>query len=577
MTSVFFINYLVDNGNAYPSLLWNKVHKVMIKVSKVVHRGIEQFKLDFSYEVTVIAQVKNIEGAKWSQTLRAWLIPFTKEALNSLKATGIKLDMSEFSASACSQYIKSAHEQLPPANFENRIEPSERKVENAVSIMVTGRKIVVKMPKNETDIRFINTLKYSRWNRANFVWEIPNYPGNLDLIKDHFQDRIGQIVVNESMAISLNRQAVSVYKDEMLIIKTLSGRLRIISVYNGNLQRLIKKIPYHHWDSKNKWWTTPYSEGIVEQLKEFSSLEGLKIKLEHEESGEQGLKRANSYDILNYKECPESMKLKLLELRYSERTIRTYCSMVEEFINFHYRYELDKITEPQIIEFLRFLVMERKVSTSYQNQAINAIKFYYEKVLGGQRKFYFIDRPKKERTLPTVLNEQEVKALFSCVDNLKHKTMLMLAYSAGLRLGEIIRLKLIDLDRERMQIRISQSKGKKDRYTKLSHKFLKTFDKYLEEYRPKVFVFEGAAGGEYSPTSLQNVIRAAAKRAGIEKHTTMHTLRHAFATHCLENGVDLRYIQSMLGHDSSKTTEVYTHITTRGFDQIKSPLDSLDI
>jgi integrase/recombinase XerD len=153
----------------------------------------------------------------------------------------------------------------------------------------------------------------------------------------------------------------------------------------------------------------------------------------------------------------------------------------------------------------------------------------------------------------------------------------MLAYSAGLRLGEIIRLRLSDIDRERMQIRVIQSKGKKDRYSKLSRKFLKTFDEYCEEKHPREFVFEGVSGNAYSRNSIQNIIKAAAQKAGIKKHTTMHTLRHTFATHSLENGTDLRYIQSMLGHEDSKTTEIYTHITTKGFDQIVSPLDKLDI
>jgi integrase/recombinase XerD len=179
--------------------------------------------------------------------------------------------------------------------------------------------------------------------------------------------------------------------------------------------------------------------------------------------------------------------------------------------------------------------------------------------------------------LPTVLSEEEVVKLFSCVSNIKHKTILMLAYSGGLRLGEIIRLKLKDIDRERMQIRVEQAKGKKDRYTKLSEKFLKIMDIYVKEYSPRDFLFEGATGEEYSERSVQNIIRIAVRKAGIKKKTTMHTLRHSFGTHMLENGVDLRYIQSMMGHASSKTTEIYTHITTKGFDKIKSPLDNLDI
>lgn len=162
------------------------------------------------------------------------------------------------------------------------------------------------------------------------------------------------------------------------------------------------------------------------------------------------------------------------------------------------------------------------------------------------------------------------------MENQKHRIILMLGYSAGLRLGEIIRLKINDIDRDRMQIRIVQSKGKKDRYTKLSVKFLPVMDKYIAAYCPKEYLFEGAKGNEYSPRSIQNMIRDIVAKAGIKKHVTMHTLRHTFATHSLENGVDLRYIQSILGHASSKTTEIYTHITTKGFDQIQSPLDTLD-
>jgi len=229
------------------------------------------------------------------------------------------------------------------------------------------------------------------------------------------------------------------------------------------------------------------------------------------------------------------------------------------------------------MEFLRFLVAERKVSTTYQNQAINAIKFYYEKILKGQRKFYFIDRPKKEKALPTVLSRQEVVKMLQAISNIKHKAIVMLAYSWGLRLGEIIRLRINDIDRDRMQIRVVQSKGKKDRYTKLSNKFLAIMDQYVAEYNPGEYLFEGAKGNEYSEKSVQNIVKDAAVWVGITKEITPRTMRHTFATHSLEDGVDLRYIQAMLGHSSSKTTEIYTHITTKGFDQIRSPMDNLDI
>jgi len=433
------------------------------------------------------------------------------------------------------------------------------------------------MPKNDFDIKFICSLKFSRWDGRMFCWEIPNYPGNLDQIKDYFNNRIDELVIHEKFDISVHNETYTIGNNELLIIKTRTGRLKLLFGYQNALRLLIKKIPYCSWDAKNKWWTIPFSEIFLNQVQALALETGMKVTYEEEPATSTGVKRMSAFDIPNYRECPEEMVLKLRELRYSENTIKTYKGLFEEFINYYHKYDINKIEEPQIISFLRFLVMERKVSTSYQNQAINSIKFYYEKVLGGQRKFYFIDRPKKEQALPVVLNEEEVIRLFQAIDNIKHKCMLMLAYSAGLRLGEILRLKLVDIDRERMQIRVEQSKGKKDRYAKLSNRFLVIFDQYIEKYNPVDFVFEGAAGAEYSASSLQTIMKAAILRAGIKKHATIHTLRHTFATHCLENGVDLRYIQSMLGHENSKTTEIYTHITTKGFDQIKSPLDSLDI
>jgi site-specific recombinase XerD len=196
--------------------------------------------------------------------------------------------------------------------------------------------------------------------------------------------------------------------------------------------------------------------------------------------------------------------------------------------------------------------------------------------MGGQRKVYMIDRPREEKTLPVVLSEQEIGDLLRITENIKHKTILMLCYSAGLRLSELIQVRISDIDSKRMQIRVEQGKGKKDRYTLLSSKLLELLRIYYKQYRPKTWLFEGAEGAQYSTRSIQSIMRESCKKAGIKKKVSVHTLRHSFATHLLENGTDLRYIQALLGHASSKTTEIYTHITTKGFDQIKSPLDKLN-
>ena len=339
----------------------------------------------------------------------------------------------------------------------------------------------------------------------------------------------------------------------------------------------IKKIAYHSWDAKNKWWSIPYSIHFHELIQSKIIDLGLTFSFIEETKTETENKRISPFEISNYKYAPENFILKLKELRYSHNTEKTYKNAFEDFLNFNHTKDIDKLNEQDIQTFLCHLVMERNVSTSYQNQAINAIKFYYEKVLGGTRKTYFIDRPKKEKTLPIVLSEEEIIMIIKSISNLKHKAIIMTIYSAGLRISECINLKLKDIDSNRMQIRVEQSKGKKDRYTLLSRKTLEILRAYFKEYKPKEYLFEGQYGGTYSATSIQTFFRESLKKIGITKKVTVHSLRHSFATHLLENGTNLRYIQSLLGHSSSKTTEVYTHVTTKGFEQLKSPIDNLEI
>lgn len=367
-------------------------------------------------------------------------------------------------------------------------------------------------------------------------------------------------------------------KNDLLIIKSIGGRLKLIFGFNRELTKVIKTIPYFSWDQKLKYWSIPFAENFLNEIKTLGTALGLNIIYEEEEA-KAGSKttRVSRLGTPNYKSCPDEYTLKLKELRYSENTIKTYKGSFEEFINYYNTYDTKDIDESMITDFLRYLVIERKVSSSYQNQAINAVKFYYERVLGGQRKIYLVDRPREEKTLPTVLNEKEISEILNCTENIKHKAILMLCYSAGLRLSELTNVKLKDIDSERMQIRIEQAKGRKDRYSILSHTLLDVLRKYFIAYKPKTWLFEGPAGGQYAKRSIQLIMQDSAKKAGILKKISVHSLRHSFATHLLEGGTDLRYIQSLLGHGSSKTTEIYTHITTKGFDQIKSPLDKLNI
>ena len=451
-----------------------------------------------------------------------------------------------------------------------------------IKIEVFERRIFLRIPKNETDIAFIRKIQFIHWDKNWFHWVIPNYPGILTLLKTYFDGRIDSLIEHQSEVLEIKQLDEEIIKkrEDVLLIKTKNNRLKIVFGFNQKLLQTIKKIPYNTWDGKNKWWSIPYSDIFKDLIyKQINEL-GLSVIYKEEVDEKSSLtihKRITPFDISNYKVCPDDFILKLKELRYSLNTEKTYKFALEDYLNYHHTIDIEKLNEGHIQSFLRHLVMERNVSTSYQNQAINAIKFYYERVLGGQRKTYFIDRPKKEKTLPVVLSEEEILLILRSVSNLKHKAILMVIYSAGLRISECINLKIKDIDSNRMQIRVEQSKGKKDRYTLLSTKTLLILRDYFKTYRPKEFLFEGQDGGCYSTRSIQNIFRDAVEKTKIKKKVSVHSLRHSFATHLLENGTNLRYIQSLLGHSNSKTTEIYTHVTTKGFEQLKSPLDNLDI
>jgi integrase/recombinase XerD len=265
----------------------------------------------------------------------------------------------------------------------------------------------------------------------------------------------------------------------------------------------------------------------------------------------------------------------LIQKRYSINTQKVYCHYFRDFV-LHFGGEaLETVSRDKINDYLLGIIDAGDISTSQQNQRINAIKFYYEKVLGRTKEFYLIHRPIRERKLPKILSKNEVRAILNSCLNLKHRCILILIYSAGLRRSELINLRVSDIDSERMVININGAKGKKDRISLLSIHALELLRKYYRRHNPREYLFEGANGGKYSPTSIANILKNAARRAGIRKTVTPHMLRHSFATHLLEQGTDLRYIQELLGHSSSKTTEIYTHVSKKAIDQIRNPVDEL--
>ncbi|MGZ9675685.1 site-specific tyrosine recombinase/integron integrase [Flavobacterium sp. GNP001] len=262
--------------------------------------------------------------------------------------------------------------------------------------------------------------------------------------------------------------------------------------------------------------------------------------------------------------------------RYSENTIKTYSEALKSFLTFFREKAVVAINNNDIIEYNNTYILGNKLSASYQNQIVNAIKLYFSTVQETKIEIEKIHRPKREKVLPNVLSKQEVKQILNAHNNIKHKTMLSLIYSCGLRRSELLNLKPVDIDSKRNIIIIRQGKGKKDRIAPLSPKILDMLRTYYTGYKPKTWLFEGMYVGEpYSEKSLQSVLKQALEKVNITKPVSLHWLRHSFATHLLESGTDLRYIQELLGHNSSKTTEIYTHVSTKNIQQIKSPFDDL--
>ena len=261
--------------------------------------------------------------------------------------------------------------------------------------------------------------------------------------------------------------------------------------------------------------------------------------------------------------------------RYSENTIKIYVNYFKDFIEYFSEKKLEEITPHEINNYILDLIKRKSISSSQQNQRINAIKFYYEKVLRRETEYYHIERPRQEKKLPDILSKEEVGSMLKVTSNLKHKTIIAIIYSCGLRRSETINIKIVDIDSKRMLVKIRGAKGKKDRYVQLTQNILPLLREYYQKEKPITWIFEGKNGVQYSEMSIYKVVKKAAKDAKINKRVYPHILRHSFATHHLEQGTDLRFIQEWLGHESSKTTEIYTHVSKNSFHKFKNPIDDI--
>jgi len=332
-----------------------------------------------------------------------------------------------------------------------------------------------------------------------------------------------------------------------------SPRIAIYFEKNAALIARIKTFEDARWSASNKYWHLPDTE---------ANRLHFNLPLAH-------TLVPNAEGITSI----ETFKRYLLSKRYSPNTINTYSEALKSFLTFCNTKAIKDITNEDVILYNNDYILKHNLSSSYQNQIVNAIKLYFKIVKETAIDIDKIHRPKREKTLPNVLSKEEVLKIIDSTENLKHKTLLALIYSAGLRISEALNMRPKDIDSVRMLIHVKNAKGKKDRYTLLSEKVLQLLREYYTIYKPKDYLFEGQFGGMYSSRSAQVILKQVAEKAGIKKTITLHTLRHSFATHLLESGTDLRYIQDLLGHSSPKTTMIYTHVTNDSLKKIKNPFD----
>jgi integrase/recombinase XerD len=371
---------------------------------------------------------------------------------------------------------------------------------------------------------------------------------------------------------------------------------------------LIRRIPDCKWSHTNAAWHVPdTTESKVEMVK--LTGEGItirwidQVKVDKQsnnsplQESDEDINALISSSIIRGKEPPENFRGSkitkintpsittideiarynryLTQRRYSPNTIKVYAEGLKVFLQYTAKPVLE-ITNKDLELFNHDYVIRNHYSLSFQNQVINAVKLFFLSIYSTQFNVDAVERPRREHKLPNVLSKEEVKRIITSPINLKHRAMLSLIYACGLRRSELLNLKPNDVDSKRGLLIIRQAKGKKDRIVPISEKTIAMLREYYKAYKPTQWLFEGQDKAiPYSDTSLHEILKIAVAKAGIKKPVSLHWLRHSYATHLLESGTDLRYIQELLGHRSSKTTEIYTHVSAQSIQKIKSPFDDL--
>lgn len=349
-------------------------------------------------------------------------------------------------------------------------------------------------------------------------------------------------------------------------------RLKLIFEFDIEIMNLLDTVDDARWSSSMSCWHVPYTENYLENLNQvFNGVAQITDMSKKE-------RRNTDHDLgAEHQIALVSFHQYMKNRRYSEQTIKNYMKRIRDFLQFYYDKDLELITNQDVKYYNYERIIKRHASTVLQNQFVTALKLFLKTVRESKIIVENVERAKKHRKLPVVFSKPEVEKILNSTQNQKHKTMLLLTYGCGLRRSEVSNLYLSDILTDRKLIMIRKAKGQKDRVVPISDKLIESLKAYYKIYKPKKYIFETSQGKRYHPETFYKIFKRTLEKSRIKKNVGLHCLRHSYATHLMESGTDLRHIQTILGHKSLKTTEIYTHVSNHNLSSIISPADDLQI
>ncbi len=562
----------------------------MIFIKKIEHKGEFRILMKYGYDPDINEKIRKLPSVKYSASYRAWHIAYDKHIFNAFKNLNIPfvieqnigtIDNPKSNDDNAGNNNTATHENLDITSSDAVIN-SINTIEN-LRIEWNKSYLYIFIPYSEIESSFIKKLDGAWWNSKYKNWVVNATEDNLNVLQDRYKTWDS---IHFNKMIEIIKELEDPYKVQLFRTPQYPDKINlIIKGFKADIE-FIKRIPDREYIKDSKKWLIPLDKQVIERLLIHFKKDGAEIE---DRSGifdsipkpfKINLKSKIEDLIDKYPLAlkPELIKYTdiLISQRYSYNTIKNYTQGFGRFLKYFGEIPIKESKAEDVNKYLAY-VGKSNVSDSFINNEVNAIKFYYEKVVFlPDFQIERIKRPRKNQKLPVILSISEVDKMMRSTENTKHLAILYTLYGGGMRLGEVLNLKIDDVYWDRDQIHVKSAKGKKDRYVMLSQELKNLLIIYFDQYKPKYFLFEGQIKDTpYSPKSVQNIVKQAANQAGITKKVTPHTLRHCFATHLMDGGVGIRYIQELLGHKDIKTTLIYTHITTDNATRIISPLDKL--